>query len=307
MFDPHLITFWLSLSRTELDRSRPLWSGSVFMCSILEGLESNWVLVSSDPLEKSIGDFLSSSNIPNDTKTEQMWLSVAYIILTFIQKCCQCLFWFQITPINNLAKCGNFTKFLPSTGRCCHLECQNTTDDDVPGGVKLPSGRTGWAARGCRDHEPASVHWADSHLTGQAAFRSPASVTGSRTGIICTVKTPGDARGLRLCYANETWLVTLIPMLLPLPVTELGIQPRCYCRVLAERQTLHQGPGFDPSCCSITCGCHKIIGREKYYERLSFIDAIWKVGHVIIYFPKLKGGHKTKINLPFKYDWTIWT
>ena len=68
-----------------------------------------------------------------------------------------------------------------------------------------------------------------------------------------------------------------------------------------------RGPGFDPSCSSITCGCHKIIGREKYYERLSFIDAIWKVGHVIIYFPKLKGGHKTKINLPFKYDWTIWT
>ena len=160
------------------------------------------------------------------------------------------IFVLKITPaINNLAKCGNFTKFLPSTGRCCHLECQNTTDDDVPGGVKLPSGRTGWAARGCRDHEPASVHWADTHLTGQAAFRSPATGTGSRTGIICTVKTPGDARGLRLCYANETWLVTLIPMLLPLPVTELGIQPRCYCRVLAEWEAniISGGQGLIPA------------------------------------------------------------
>ena len=176
----------------------------------------------------------------------------------------------------------------------------------MPGGVKLPSGRTGWAARGCRDHEPASVHWADTHLTGQAAFRSPASVTGSRTGIICTVKTPGDARGLRLCYANETWLVTLIPMLLPLLVTDTGILARCFCQVFARRWVRHivSGVRVWSQLLLHHMECHKIIGREKYYERLSFIDAIWKLGHVIIYFPKLKGGHKTKINLTFKDDWT---
>ena len=160
--------------------------------------------------------------------------------------------------------------------------------------ARLPGSRTSFCALSWQSpHRPGGVQ-----ITGQCDWES------NRDNLYR--QDTGDARGLRLCYANETWLVTLIPMLLPLPVTELGIQPRCYCRVLAERQTLYQGPGFDPSCCSITWGCHKITGREKYYERLSFIDAIWKVGHVIIYFPKLKGGHKTKINLPFKYDWTIW-
>ena len=91
-------------------------------------------------------------------------------------------------------------------------------------------------------------------------------------------------------------------MLLPLPVTDPGILPRCYCRVLARWDTLYQGVRVWSQLLLDHMECHKIIGREKYYERLSFIDAIWKVGHVIIYFPKLKGGHKT--NLPFKYDWT---
>ena len=139
------------------------------------------------------------------------------------------------------------------------------------------------AERGCRDHEPASVHWLQTwHRPGGVQITGT-PVTGSRTGIICTVKTPGDARGLRLCYANETWLVTLIPMLVSLPVTDPGILLRCYCRVLAEWTTLYQGVRVWSQLLLDHMECHKIIGREKYYERLSFIDAIWKVGHVIIY------------------------
>ena len=69
--DPDLITFWLSLSSTEFDKSSP-FSGAgdflVFKWSISTGLPSN--SVSSEPLEKSIGASVSSSNIPNDTKTE---------------------------------------------------------------------------------------------------------------------------------------------------------------------------------------------------------------------------------------------
>ena len=68
---PDLITFWLSLSSTEFDKSSP-FSGAgdflVFKWSISTGLPSN--SVSSEPLEKSIGASVSSSNIPNDTKTE---------------------------------------------------------------------------------------------------------------------------------------------------------------------------------------------------------------------------------------------
>ena len=69
LVDPHLITFWLSLSKTELERSSPLWSafGAAVLVSICSILTLLWT---SEPLEKSIGEFLSSSNIPNDTKTE---------------------------------------------------------------------------------------------------------------------------------------------------------------------------------------------------------------------------------------------
>ena len=201
----------------------------------------------------------------------------------------------------NFAKCGNFTGFLPCTSRCCHLECQNTTDDDVPGGVKLPSGRTGCRARlpGSRTsfcaltwHRPGGVQ-----ITGTP-------VTGSRTGIICTIKTPGRCRGTQvtLCKWNMT--------------SDTNSHCCCHYRLqtqdpakmllqsVARWDTLYQGVRVWSQLLLDHMECHKIIGREKYYERLSFIDAIWKVGHVIIYFPKLKGGHKTKINLPFKYDWT---
>ena len=69
----HLITFWLSLSSTEFDKSSPLCSSSAgdflaFIWSISAGLPSN--SVSSEPLEKSIGACVSSSNIPKETKTE---------------------------------------------------------------------------------------------------------------------------------------------------------------------------------------------------------------------------------------------
>ena len=80
--EPDLITFWLSLSSTELDRSSPLSSPFcsssagdflAFKWSISTGLPSN--SVSSELLEKSIGASVSSSNIPNDTKTEYSLLS----------------------------------------------------------------------------------------------------------------------------------------------------------------------------------------------------------------------------------------
>ena len=95
--------------------------------------------------------------------------------------------------------------------------------------ARLPGSRTSFCALSWQSpHRPGGVQ-----ITGQCDWES------NRDNLYR--QDTGDARGLRLCYANETWLVTLIPMLLPLPVTELGIQPRCYCRVLAERQTLHQG------------------------------------------------------------------
>ena len=34
----------------------------------------------SDPLEKSIGELLSSSNIPNDTKTDEKYFLLVYIV-----------------------------------------------------------------------------------------------------------------------------------------------------------------------------------------------------------------------------------
>ena len=77
LVDPHLITFWLSLSSTELERSKPLCSVSpavrALMCSMLaaEVLGSNCSL-NSALLEKSIGELVSSSNIPKDTKTEKI-------------------------------------------------------------------------------------------------------------------------------------------------------------------------------------------------------------------------------------------
>ena len=83
LVDPNLITFWLSLSKTELERSSPLWSafGAAVLVSICSILTLLWT---SEPLEKSIGEFLSSSNIPNDTKTEYNWLSLFYILQLFL-------------------------------------------------------------------------------------------------------------------------------------------------------------------------------------------------------------------------------
>ena len=236
------------------------------MCSILEGLESNWVLVSSDPLEKSICDFLSSSNIPNDTKTEQIWLSVVYIILTFINKCCQCLFLFQFTATDNFAKCGNFTEFLSSNGRCCHLECQNTTDDDVPGGVKLPSGRT---ERGCRDHEPASVHWLQTWDRPGGVQITGTPVTGSRTGIICTVKTPGRCQGTQvmLCKWNMTSDTNShVGCHYQLQNQGSSQDATAECWLSAERlsETPHiWGSGFDPNCCSITQSVTRSLAEKN--------------------------------------------
>ena len=70
----HLITFWLRRSKTEFDKSRPLlWDSDDVEfkgCSLAGRSET------SEPLdeEKSIGElFLSSSNIPNDTKTDWNW------------------------------------------------------------------------------------------------------------------------------------------------------------------------------------------------------------------------------------------
>ena len=62
------------------------------------------------------------------------------------------------------------------------------------------------AERGCRDHEPASVHWLQTwHRPGGVQITGT-PVTGSRTGIICTVKTPGRCHGTQvtLCKWNMT-------------------------------------------------------------------------------------------------------
>ena len=159
--------------------------------------------------------------------------------------------------------------------------------------ARLPGSRTSFCAQTW--HRPGGVQ-----ITGTL-------VTGSRTGIICTVKTPGRCGGTQvmLCKWNMTSDTNShvgCHYQLQNQESSQGATAKCWLR--GKVRHLTSGVRVWSQLLLDHTGCHKIIGREKYYERLSFIDAIWKVGHVIIYFPKLKGGHKTKINLPFKYDWT---
>ena len=158
----------------------------------------------------------------------------------------------------------------------------------LAGRARLPGSRTSFCA--LTWHRPGGVQ-----ITGTP-------VTRSRTGIICTIKTPGRCRGTQVTLCK--WNMTSDTNSHVAAIT--GYRPRDPAKMLlqsmARWDTLYQGVRVWSQMLLDHMECHKIIGREKYYERLSFIDAIWKVGHVIIYFPKLKGGHKT--NLPFKYDWT---
>ena len=119
--------------------------------------------------------------------------------------------------------------------------------------ARLPGSRTSFCAQTW--HRPGGVQ-----ITGTLG-------TGSRTGIICTVKTPGRCQGTQvmLCKWNMTsdtnsHVVAAITSYrtrdpAKMPLQSVGWE--------AEWDTSHLGLGFDPSCCSITQSVTRSLAEKN--------------------------------------------